>query len=88
MLNIFVGFQMASDAFYSGEGEAAVEMMERLLAAVEDYNEEIADVDMEYDIEADGTVHRRDDLERRHSPRGARDSGGPVAVRLSVRSRC
>ena len=51
MLNIFVGFQMASDAFYSGEGEAAVEMMERLLAAVEDYNEEIADVDMEYDIE-------------------------------------
>ncbi len=51
MLNIFVGLQGACQMFHMGAGREAVGSLERLLAAVEDYNEELGDVDMQYDIE-------------------------------------
>ena len=51
MLNIYVGFELASEMFYSDEGASALEMLDRLSAAVEDYNEEVQDVDIEFDLQ-------------------------------------
>ena len=51
MLNIYAAFEMAADAFYRfDEAEVEVEMLEGLLSALRDYNEELEDVDIEYDI--------------------------------------
>ncbi len=50
MLNILVGIQSACQVFHLGAPEEALGMLRRLLAAVEDYNEELEDVDMDYDI--------------------------------------
>lgn len=51
MLNIYAAFEMATDAFYTfGEAQVEVEMLEGLLSALRDYNEEIDDTDIEYDI--------------------------------------
>ncbi len=51
MLNIFGGMRMAAEAFHElGSAEVEVAMLEGLIAAVEDYNEEIGDVDIEYDL--------------------------------------
>ncbi|MCB9506682.1 MAG: VWA domain-containing protein [Myxococcales bacterium] len=52
MLNIYVGMYMACEAFHTrGDAENEVEMLRTLIAAVEDYNEEIGDVDIQYDLE-------------------------------------
>ena len=52
MLNIFVGLERAVTDFHaSSDASEAIGDLERLLAAVVDYNEEIEDTDMEYDIE-------------------------------------
>lgn len=51
MLNIYVGIEMACTWFHDGNGVAAIPMLERIIAAVEDYNEEIDDTDMEYNLE-------------------------------------
>jgi Ca-activated chloride channel family protein len=50
MLNIFVAFEMASASYYSGEPEAALSVVERVIAGVEDYNDEVGDTDIEYDL--------------------------------------
>ena len=51
MLNIYVGIEMACTFFHEGNGAAAIPMLERIIAAVEDYNEEINDTDMVYNLE-------------------------------------
>ena len=51
MLNIYVGLEQASEMFYSDEGAAALTMLDNLIAAVEDYNEEIEDIDIEFDLQ-------------------------------------
>jgi len=51
MLNIYVALQGACEMFHGGAPAEAIAMLERLIAAVEDYNEEIEDTDMEYDLE-------------------------------------
>ncbi|MFT6398594.1 MAG: Ca-activated chloride channel family protein [Bradymonadia bacterium] len=51
MLNIYAAFEMSTDAFYRfGEAEFEVEMLQGLLSALYDYNEEIEDTDIAYDI--------------------------------------
>ena len=52
MLNLYVGMELAIEAFHRS-GSAAVQIAElrNLLEAVRDYNDEIADVDIAYDIE-------------------------------------
>ena len=52
MLNIFVGLQNAVAAYHNDDdAPGAIAAIERLVAAVEDYNEEIGDLDMELDVE-------------------------------------
>lgn len=52
MLNIFVGMEGAIAAFHEdGDATTAIARMDRLIAAVEDYNEEVQDTDMDYDLE-------------------------------------
>lgn len=51
MLNIFVGMQRAAAEFEAGRGEGAYGILIRLRAAVEDYNEEVQDTDIELDLE-------------------------------------
>ncbi len=56
MLNLFVGMQNACRTFHSEGGSSAattqaVAELDNLLAAVNDYNEEVADTDITYDIE-------------------------------------
>jgi Ca-activated chloride channel family protein len=51
MLNIYVGFELASEMFYGDEGAGAITMLDNLMAAVEDYNEEIQDVDIDFDLQ-------------------------------------
>ncbi len=55
MLNIYVGMEEAIAMFHEDRGSDAVETLERLVAAVLDYNEELSDgegdVDMDFDIE-------------------------------------
>ncbi len=50
VLNIFVGMQMAVDLFHDGRGVEGIEILLRLLAAVDDYNEEVQDVDIDFDV--------------------------------------
>lgn len=52
MLNIFVGMENAVMAFHTNEADAAaMGALENLIAAVEDYNDEIDDKDIELDLE-------------------------------------
>jgi len=56
MLNIYVGLENAVAAFHEDvsaglDATAAISDLERLIAAVLDYNEEIEDTDIEYDIQ-------------------------------------
>lgn len=52
MLNIFVGMEQAVTAFHEGRANESTLMdLENLIAAVEDYNEEIKDTDVELDLE-------------------------------------
>ena len=51
MLNAYVALEMACTMFHDGEGEAAVPMLRRVIAAIEDYNEEEQDTDMDYNLE-------------------------------------
>jgi Ca-activated chloride channel family protein len=50
MLNIFVAFEMAAVSYYSGEPDAAHDVLERVIAGVEDYNDEVGDTDIDYDL--------------------------------------
>lgn len=50
MLNVFVAFEMATTSYYQGEVEAALEVIERVIAGVEDYNAEVQDTDIDYDL--------------------------------------
>lgn len=50
MLNIYVAFETASTSYYSGERGEALETIERVLAGVEDYNDEVGDTDIDYDL--------------------------------------
>lgn len=52
MLNLYVGIEQACRMFHDfGETTENVQMLLRLLAAVEDYNEEVGDADIGYDID-------------------------------------
>jgi hypothetical protein len=52
MLNIYVGIEIAVRAFHQNQdATGAVLGIKRLIAAVRDYNEEIQDTDIQYDIE-------------------------------------
>ena len=51
MLNIFVGMQSACQMFHLGASDEAIGSLTRLIAAVEDYNEEVEDVDIDYDLD-------------------------------------
>jgi Ca-activated chloride channel family protein len=56
MLNVYAGIERACGAFHGAGGglpspAEAVTELDRLIAAVDDYNEEIADTDIEYDLE-------------------------------------
>jgi Ca-activated chloride channel family protein len=52
MLNIFVGMELAVRAFHSGlAGIETIAALDNLIAAVEDYNEEVADTDIRLDLE-------------------------------------
>jgi Ca-activated chloride channel family protein len=52
MLNLYVGIEQACSMYHEfGETRENVDMLRRLLAAVRDYNEEIEDPDIEFDIE-------------------------------------
>ena len=50
MLNIYLAFQRACQMFHAGAAEEAIGVLQRLIAAVEDFNAEITDTDMDYDI--------------------------------------
>jgi Ca-activated chloride channel homolog len=50
MLNIYIGFESACRMYHLGQPLAALQLLERLIAAVEDFNEELADVDMQHDL--------------------------------------
>jgi Ca-activated chloride channel family protein len=56
MLNIYVGIESACQTFYNGAPNEAISIIRRLIAAVEDFNEEIDDVDMAYDLELMGDL--------------------------------
>lgn len=51
MLNVYAGLEAACTDFHAGDPDEGLAKLERLLAAVVDYNEEVGDVDIEYDIE-------------------------------------
>ncbi|MDH5670905.1 MAG: VWA domain-containing protein [Myxococcales bacterium] len=51
MLNIYVAFEEASMLFYAGGPAEARGLLERVIAAVEDYNAEVNDIDIEYDLQ-------------------------------------
>ena len=52
MLNIYVGIEIAVRAFHQNQDPTgAIIGIKRLVAAVRDYNEEIQDTDIQYDIE-------------------------------------
>ncbi|MDH5671238.1 MAG: VWA domain-containing protein [Myxococcales bacterium] len=52
MLNIYVGMETAIRAFHSGEADTqTMDGLENLIAAVEDYNDEVGDKDVELDLE-------------------------------------
>jgi hypothetical protein len=52
MLNIYVGIEQAVLSFYSAEANAAtIARLDTLIASVLDYNEEIEDTDIEFDLD-------------------------------------
>ena len=51
MLNIYVAFEETSRLFYSNQGAEALELLEHVIDGVEDYNAEVEDVDIEYDLQ-------------------------------------
>jgi len=51
MLNIYVALRGACEMFHGGAPGEAIGVLLGLIAAVEDYNEEIQDTDMEFDLE-------------------------------------
>jgi Ca-activated chloride channel family protein len=52
MLNIFVGMEMAVTAFHTRTaGPETITDLDNLVAAVEDYNDEVGDLDIELDLE-------------------------------------
>ena len=50
MLNIYMAIEEACLRFHQGNGTMSIEAVTRIIAAVEDYNFEIEDVDMDYDL--------------------------------------
>lgn len=52
MLNIFAGMEIAVAAFHENNRDASesITMLENLLAALEDYNEEVEDTDIDFDM--------------------------------------
>ncbi len=52
MLNIFAGMEIAVAAFHENGGDAtqSIAQLENLLAALEDYNEEVQDTDIDFDM--------------------------------------
>jgi Ca-activated chloride channel family protein len=50
MLNIYVAFEEASLLFYQNDGASALELLENVIAGVTDYNQEVQDVDIDYDL--------------------------------------
>jgi Ca-activated chloride channel family protein len=50
MLNIYMAIEEACLRFHQGNGTASIEAIMRVIAAVEDYNDEVEDVDMDYDL--------------------------------------
>jgi Ca-activated chloride channel family protein len=51
MLNIYVTFEEASTLFHAGDPAGARAALERVIAGVEDYNEEVQDLDIDYDLQ-------------------------------------
>jgi Ca-activated chloride channel family protein len=51
MLNIYVTFEEASMLFHAGDPAGARAALERVIAGVEDYNEEVQDLDIEFDLQ-------------------------------------
>jgi Ca-activated chloride channel family protein len=51
MLNIYVALETATQTFYNGAPDEAIGILERLIAAVEDFNDELEDTDMDFDLE-------------------------------------
>jgi Ca-activated chloride channel family protein len=51
MLNIYVAFEETSRLFYGNQGAEALELLEHVIDGVEDYNAEVQDVDIEYDLQ-------------------------------------
>jgi hypothetical protein len=51
MLNIYVAFEETSRLFYGNPGAEALERLEHVIDCVEDYNAEVQDVDIEYDLQ-------------------------------------
>jgi Ca-activated chloride channel family protein len=51
MLNIYVAFEETSRLFYGNQGAEALELLEHVIDGVEDFNAEVQDVDIEYDLE-------------------------------------
>ena len=51
MLNIYIGIETACRLFHLCESSEAIGVLESLIAAVEDFNEEVQDVDMDYDLQ-------------------------------------
>lgn len=52
MLNLYVGIEEACRSFHEfGDTTENVSILRRLVAAVQDYNEEVEDADIEYDLE-------------------------------------
>jgi Ca-activated chloride channel family protein len=51
MLNIYVAFEMATVDYYARNLTSAVQVLDRVIAGVEDYNEEVQDTDMDYNLE-------------------------------------
>ncbi len=51
MLNIYVGLEQACGFFHEGDPVEGIVILDRLIAAAQDYNEEEEDVDIDFDIE-------------------------------------
>lgn len=51
MLNVYTALEMAAEAYHAGALQMAVDGLDRVIDAVEDYNQEIGDVDIQYDLE-------------------------------------
>jgi Ca-activated chloride channel family protein len=50
MLNIYAALEMACEMFHARVGSDAVTLLRRVIAAVEDYNDEVDDTDITFDL--------------------------------------